>query len=92
VLQVAVGPTPADAIRVNVVQRLLMAAGAAAMGDGLVERRKVFERRRFAFSGRVAQMLEQPAVRRLPCSFVCRLESLAEPLAYQRMGIERVGR
>jgi len=43
-----------------------MAAGAATVGDGLVERRQVFERRRLAFPGGVAQVLVNPAVGSAP--------------------------
>ena len=83
---------PADAVCVNLIERLLVPPGAAAVGDSLVERREVFERRRLAFLGRVAQVLVEPAMGGIPCRLVHRLQPLAEPLAHQRMGVERIGR
>ena len=51
-------------------KRLLMSPGAAAVGDGVIERREIGERRRFAFVRRVAQMVVEAAVRGLPRRFV----------------------
>ena len=74
---------------IDLVQRLLVSPGAAAVGDGVIERREIGERRRRAFVGRVAQMVVEAAVRRLPRRFVRLLQPFAEPFAHQRMGVER---
>lgn len=62
--------SPADPISIDGLQCLRVAAGAAAVGDGLVERRKVFKCRRLAFESRVAQMLEEPPVGSAPSLWV----------------------
>ena len=63
----------------------------AAVGDGVIEGSEVGERRRWAFLCRVAQMLVEPAMRRLPRRLIRRSEPLAEPFAHQRVGVERIG-
>ena len=35
----AIGPPPDNAVNINFIERLLIAAGAAAVGDRLIERR-----------------------------------------------------
>src|SRR5205823_9144684 len=87
----AVWQQSANAIDVDIIERLLVAAGAAAVGYGLVEGCEIFERWCLAFRGRVAQVLVAPVMGRLPCRFVRLPQPLAEPLAHQRMGIQRVG-
>ena len=67
-----------------------MSPGAAAVGDGVIERREIGECRRLAFVGRVAQMVVEEAVRGLPCGFVGPPQPVAEPFAHQRMGVERL--
>ena len=62
------------------------------MRDGLVERRERGQRRFVSLLRRIAQMLVEPAVRLLPCSFVAFAQSLAEPFARERMRIERARR
>src|SRR4051794_13303791 len=56
----AVGRPPADPVCVNLVECLLVTPGTAAVGNGLVERREVFERGPPAFPCRVAQVLVEP--------------------------------
>jgi len=53
---------------------------------------RVLERRHFAFLGRVAQVLVEPAMRPLPCRLIRLPQMLAEPLSHEGMGVERVGR
>src|SRR4051794_15878012 len=66
-----------------------MPSGPAAVDDGMIERREVGEGRRLAFARRVTQMVIEAAMRGLPRRFVYGPEPLAEPLAHQRMGVER---
>ncbi len=68
-----------------------MPPSATAMRDGVIERSEIGERRRLAFAGRVAKMVVEQAVRRLPRCFVRLLQPVAEPFAHQRMGVERIG-
>ena len=87
----AVRPPAANAVRIDFVQRLLVTPGAAAVGDGVIERREVGERWRFAFVRRIAQMVVEAAVRVFPRRFVGPPQPFAEPFAHQRMGVERFG-
>src|SRR5712671_4221416 len=76
--EAAIGQPPTGPVYVNVVQCLLVAAGATSMGDGLVERREVFERRRPAFPRCVTQVLVKAAMRGAPSLGVRFPQPLAE--------------
>src|SRR3982074_1911922 len=83
---------PTNTIGVNVVECLSMTACAAAVGYSPVEWLKIFQRWRFTFLRRIAQVFVEAAVGSAPCRFIDLLQPLAEPFAHQRMGIERVRR
>src|SRR5262250_1043430 len=70
----------ADEFNVNFTDCRLVPASAAAVRDGLVERREVFERWRLAFPGGVAQVFIEPAVGGAPSLRVRAFQPLPEPL------------
>src|SRR5271166_1721323 len=67
-----------------------MPSGAAAMGDGVIKRREIGERRRWAFARRIAKMVVEATVRFCPRLFVDLLKPFTKPFAHQRMRIERL--
>ena len=61
-LSLAIGTPAADAVSVDVVKRLLVPSGAAAMSDRLIERPQLFQIRLGSFLGIVPQMLIETAM------------------------------
>src|SRR5277367_6116153 len=89
--QSAVRSSTVNAVLVNLVQRVLVPPGGAAVGDRIVERSEGGEGRFVSFLRGIAQMFVEPAMRGFPCRRVGPSQLLAEPFAHQRMGIERFG-